>query len=86
MNKSLNTCNVIWQNLVVLLLSNTIFDVTYLIPEIYINFHTFLCKKCDIGSVIIDNNYMWCNETDDYQLLFILSISLFRKILNAYPN
>ena len=85
MNKSLNTCNVIWQNLVVLLLSNTMFDATYLLPEIYINFHTFLCKKYDIGSVITDN-YLWCNETDDYGLVFIVSISLLRKILNACPN
>jgi len=52
MNKSFNTRNVIWLNLVVLLLINIIIYVTYLISGIYTNFHTFLWKKCDIGIVI----------------------------------
>jgi len=37
--------NVIWQNLVLLLSTNIIVDVTYLISGIYTNFRTFLCQK-----------------------------------------
>jgi len=48
-------CNAIWQNLVLLLLMNIIVDVTYLISRISTNFHTFLCKKCDIGCYVINH-------------------------------
>jgi len=37
--------NVIWQNLVLLLSTNIIVDVTYLISGIYTIFRTFLCQK-----------------------------------------
>ena len=53
---------------------NIIVDITYLISGIYTNFWIFLCKKCDCQS---------SNETDDYLLVFIVSISLLRRILNA---
>ena len=46
---NLLTRNVIWQNIVILLLMNVIVDVTYLISGISTNFHRLLCKKCDIG-------------------------------------
>jgi len=42
MNKSFNTRNVIWQNLVVFLSVNIIIDATNLISGIYTNFQTFL--------------------------------------------
>ena len=57
---------------------NTIVDITYLISGIYTNFWIFLYKKCDCQS---------SNETDDYyRLVFIVSISLLRSILNACQN
>jgi len=31
-----------------------IIDVTYLISEIYTNFHAFLCKKCVVGYHVIN--------------------------------
>ena len=43
--------NVIWQNLVLLLLTNIIIDVTNLNSGIYTNFRELLCKKCDVGYV-----------------------------------
>jgi len=46
--------NVIWQSLVVLLLTNIIIDVTYLISGISTNFHRLLYKKCDVGYYIIN--------------------------------
>ena len=45
MNKSFNTRNVIWQNLVVLLLMNSIIDATYSVSGISTNFHTFFAKS-----------------------------------------
>jgi len=42
MNKSFNTRNVIWQNLVVFLSVNILIDATNLISGIYTNFQTFL--------------------------------------------
>jgi len=50
---TLLTHNVIWQNLVLLLLVNIIVDVTYLISWIYINFGRLLCKKwrCMFASI-----------------------------------
>jgi len=48
--------NVIWQNLVLLLLMNIIIDVPYLIYGIYTNFRTFYGKKCDIGL----RHWPWC--------------------------
>jgi len=47
--------NVIWQSLVVLLLTNIIIDVTYLISGIYSNFYRLLYKKCDVGYYIINH-------------------------------
>ena len=61
-------CNVIWQHLVVLLLKNIAVDVTSLISGIYTTFHTFLCKKCDVGYYV----YQSSNEID----VFIVSVSL----------
>ena len=54
MNKSFNT-HVIWQNLVLLLLTNIIIDVTYLISWIHTNFHRLLSKKCDVGYYVINH-------------------------------
>ena len=34
---------------------NIIVDVTYLISGIYTNFHTFVCKKCDVGYYVINH-------------------------------
>jgi len=72
-------CNVIWQNSVLLLLMNIIINTTYSFSGIYTNFRKFLCKKCDIG-------YDGVKKTDDYWLVFIVSISLLHKILNARQN
>jgi len=65
MNKSSNAGNVIWLNLVVLLSMDIIFDMTYFISGIYTNFHTFLRK---VWQDICQKP--WCNEIDDYRLLF----------------
>jgi len=46
--------NVIWQNLILLLLMNIIIDVIYLISGIYTNFHRLPCKKCDVGYYVIN--------------------------------
>ena len=59
---------------------NIVVDVNYLISRIYTNFRTLLCKKCDVGFYAINHGV---NETDDYRLVFIVSISLLHKILNA---
>ena len=37
---------------------NVIIDVTYLIYEIYANFHRLLCKKCDVWHYIINHGVM----------------------------
>ena len=74
--------NVIWQNLVLLLLVNIIIDVTYLISGIYTDFSTFLCKNCDVGYYV----YQSRNEIGDSRLVFIVSISLLRNVLNACQN
>jgi len=58
---------------------NIIIDITYLISGIYTIFHTFRCKKCDIGYYVFQSR----NEIDDYQVVFLASILLLRKILNA---
>ena len=52
----------------VLLLKNIAIDVTSLISGIYTTFHTFLCKKCDVGYYV----YQSSNEID----VFIVSVSL----------
>ena len=60
---NLSIRNVIWQNLVpiLLLLVNIIIDVTYLICWIYNNFKRLLCKKCDVGYYAINRGVMnWC--------------------------
>jgi len=77
-------CNVIWQTLVLLSSVNIIIDVTYLISGIYTNLCTFLCKKCDIGYYVI-NHGVYRRRTC-YWLVFIVSISLLCKILNACQN
>jgi len=56
---------------------NVFVDVIFLISGIYTNFRTFLYKKSD---------YQSSNEIDDYRLVFVVSISLLRKILNACQN
>jgi len=57
---------VIWQHLVLLLLMNIIVDVICLISGIYINFRTFLCKKCDVGYYVINHGVyrrrLCCNK------------------------
>ena len=63
---------------------NIIIDVTYLISGIYTNLCTFLCKKCDIGYYVI-NHGVYRRRTC-YWLVFIVSISLLCKILNACQN
>ena len=68
-------CNVIWQHL---LLKYIAIDVTSLISGIYTNFHTFLCKKCDVRYYVYQSN----NEVD----VIIVSVSLLHKILNARQN
>ena len=69
-------CNVIWQNLVLLLLWilswNYLFNFWNLT-----NFHTFLCKKCDVGYYVINHGFyrrisyyviiQSSNEIDDYR-------------------
>jgi len=57
-------CNVIWQNLVLLLLMNIIIDVTYLISGNYTNFRSFLCKMCDVRYYIINQGVMKLMITD----------------------
>ena len=57
-----------------------IIDVTYLSGGIYTNFCRLLCKKCDVVHYVINH------EIDDYRLVFIVSISLLHKILNACKN
>jgi len=47
-------CNVIWQNLVLLVLVNVTIDVTYLISGIPTNFYRLLYKKCDVGYYFIN--------------------------------
>jgi len=74
------TCHVSWQNLVLLLVMNIVIDFTCQISGIYTNFCGLLCKKCNVGYCVIN---WWYNEIDDYQLAFIVSISLLRKIPNA---
>jgi len=61
MDKSFYTQrNVIWQNLVglLLLLMNIDVDGTYLISGIYTNFRRLLCKKCDVGYYVINHGVM----------------------------
>ena len=80
MNKSFNAqCSL--TKLVLLLLMDVISDVTCVISGIYTTFCRLLCKKCDVGYYVIDHN-----ESDDYCLLFIVSISLLLKIHNACQN
>jgi len=62
---------------------NIIIDVNYLVYEIFTNYCTFLCKKCDIGYYYV---YKSSNEIDDYWLVFLVSVSLSCKILNAYQK
>jgi len=50
--------NVLWQNLILLLLVNIIVDVTYLISGIYTNFRRLLCKKFDVGYYAINHGVM----------------------------
>jgi len=67
---------------VLLLFTNIIIDVTQLISGIYTNFHGLLCK---VWRKILRHS-PWCNEIDDYRLVFIVSGSLLHKILNACQN
>jgi len=55
---NLSIRNVIWPNLVFLLLVTIIIDVTYLVSWIYNNFHRLLCKKCDVGYYVINQGVM----------------------------
>ena len=59
-----------------------IIDVTYLISEIYTNFHAFLCKKCVVGYHVI--NHGVDRRTSCY--LLIVSILLLCKIVNSSQN
>jgi len=68
-------CN--FTKLVLLLLMNIIIDFSYLISGIYTNFRWLMCARK------ILRHYPWCDEVDDYRLVFIVSILLLRKILNA---
>ena len=61
-----------------------IIHVTYLIYGIYTNLHTFLCKKCDVGYYVVNHGVYRIRLC--YRLVFIVSISLLRKILNACQN
>jgi len=55
---NLSIRHIIWQNLVVLFPLNIIFDVTFLISGIYINFRRLLCKKCAVGYYAINHGVM----------------------------
>jgi len=59
---------------------NIVVDATYLISGIYINFCRLLWKK--VWRMIL-RHLPWCSQIDDYRLVFIVSISLLRNILNA---
>ena len=75
---NLLTCNTILTKFTTLIVNEYyIVDVTYLISKIYTNFRTLLRRTCDVGYYIINR------EIDDYRLVFIVSISLLHKILNA---
>jgi len=37
---------------------NIIIDVTYVISGIYTNFHSLLCKECDMGYYVINHDVM----------------------------
>ena len=54
-----------------------IIDVTHSIFWISDNFRTFLCKKSD---------YQSSNEINNYQVVFIVSISSLHKIVNTCQN
>ena len=49
--------------------------------EFNTNVHTFLCKKCDVGFYVITDTY--CLQK---KIVFIVSVSLLHKILNACQN
>jgi len=83
MNKSFNTqCN--WTKFSIPVVNEYIIDVTDLISGIYANFCRLLCKKCDIGHYVINHGVMKLMMM--YRLVFIVSISLLHKILNACQN
>ena len=64
---------------------NIIIDVTYFICGIiYTNFRTFLCKKCDVGYCVISHGVY--RRRSCHPLVFIVSILLLCKILNACQN
>jgi len=58
--------------------------VSYLISGIHTDFRTFLCKKCDVGYCAINHGVY--RRRSCYRIVFIVSISLLRKILNACQN
>jgi len=60
---------------------DTIVDVTYLISGIYTNFRRLRGKKCDVEYYVINRGVMKLMITG--WLVFIVSISLLHKILNA---
>jgi len=64
---------------------NIIINVTYLMSGICTNFCRLRCKKCDVRYYVVNHGVM-TNEIDDYQLMFIVPISLLHKILNACQN
>jgi len=66
---------IIWQNLVLILLTNIIIDVTYLISGIYTNFQRLLCKMRDVGYHVVNHGVT--------KLMLTVSISLLHKILNT---
>ena len=63
---------------------NIIVDVIYLISGLYTKLCTFQCKKCDVGYYVINHGVY--RKRSRYGLVFIVSISLLYKILNACQN
>ena len=51
---------------------NITIESTYIFSGINTNFCRLLCKKCDIGH---GRDYPWCNEIDDYRLVFLVTIN-----------
>jgi len=76
MNKSFNTQSILTK-FSARIVSECYNRCYFIIFGTYTNFGTFLCKNCD---------YQSGSEIDDYRLVFIVSISLLRKILNACRN
>jgi len=63
---------------------NVIVNFNYSISGIYTNFRTFLCKKCDVGYYVI--NHGAYRRRPCYLFVFIVSITLLRKIISARQN